>query len=54
MTADWLVEAMDETSTVVSKQWVGLILIPAVRSIAGEDSFFETLVPSKRIPDYVQ
>ncbi|KAH8822992.1 Sodium/calcium exchanger protein-domain-containing protein [Flagelloscypha sp. PMI_526] len=34
VTADWLVEAMDETSTIVSKQWVGLILIPAVRSIA--------------------
>jgi len=34
-TADWLVEAMDEISSTVSKQWIGLILLPAVSSIAG-------------------
>ncbi|THV07398.1 hypothetical protein K435DRAFT_332413 [Dendrothele bispora CBS 962.96] len=33
-TADWLVEAMDEISTTISKQWIGLILLPAVSSIA--------------------
>ncbi|KAF5327153.1 hypothetical protein D9619_004894 [Psilocybe cf. subviscida] len=34
VTVDWLVEAMDEISMTISKQWVGLILLPAISSIA--------------------
>ncbi|PBL03490.1 hypothetical protein ARMGADRAFT_978710 [Armillaria gallica] len=33
-TADWLVEAMNGISTTISKEWVGLILLPAVSSLA--------------------
>ncbi|KAJ3900016.1 hypothetical protein F5879DRAFT_993246 [Lentinula edodes] len=32
--ADWLVEAMDGISTTISKEWVALVLLPAVSSIA--------------------
>ncbi|KAE9400196.1 hypothetical protein BT96DRAFT_1019006 [Gymnopus androsaceus JB14] len=32
--ADWLVEAMDGISMTISKEWVALILLPAVSSIA--------------------
>jgi len=35
VTADRLVEAMDGISTTISKEWVGLILLPAVSSVAG-------------------
>ncbi|KAF8950403.1 hypothetical protein BDZ97DRAFT_1219503 [Flammula alnicola] len=35
VTVDWLVEAMDEISTTISKEWVALILLPAVGSVAG-------------------
>ena len=35
ITAEDLVESMDGISTIFSKQWVGLILLPAVSSIAG-------------------
>lgn len=38
VTVDWLVEAMDEISMTISKQWVGLILLPAISSIAGTPS----------------
>ncbi|PPQ67527.1 hypothetical protein CVT25_006068 [Psilocybe cyanescens] len=34
VTVDWLVEAMDEISTTISKEWVGLILLPAISSVA--------------------
>lgn len=34
ITADWLVESMDGISTMISKEWVALILLPAVSSIA--------------------
>ncbi|KAF9565267.1 hypothetical protein CPC08DRAFT_720617 [Agrocybe pediades] len=34
VTVDWLVEAMDGVSTTISKEWVGLILLPAVSSVA--------------------
>ncbi|CAA7266985.1 unnamed protein product [Cyclocybe aegerita] len=34
VTVDWLVEAMDGISTTISKEWVGLILLPAVSSVA--------------------
>ncbi|KAG7451190.1 uncharacterized protein BT62DRAFT_990819 [Guyanagaster necrorhizus] len=33
-TADWLVEAMNGISTTISKEWVGLILLPAVSALA--------------------
>ncbi|KAK0469654.1 Sodium/calcium exchanger protein-domain-containing protein [Desarmillaria tabescens] len=33
-TADWLVEAMNGISTTISKEWVALILLPAVSSLA--------------------
>ncbi|KAJ3997419.1 hypothetical protein F5050DRAFT_1806866 [Lentinula boryana] len=32
--ADWLVEAMDGISMTISKEWVALVLLPAVSSIA--------------------
>ncbi|KAJ3714236.1 Sodium/calcium exchanger protein-domain-containing protein [Lentinula raphanica] len=32
--ADWLVEAMDGISETISKEWVALVLLPAVTSIA--------------------
>ncbi|KAG5352890.1 hypothetical protein C0989_012280 [Termitomyces sp. Mn162] len=35
VTADWLVDSMDGISSRVSKEWVGLILLPAVTSLAG-------------------
>ncbi|KII89981.1 hypothetical protein PLICRDRAFT_40167 [Plicaturopsis crispa FD-325 SS-3] len=34
LNADWLVESMDGISGSISKEWVGLILLPAVGSIA--------------------
>ncbi|KAF9485205.1 hypothetical protein BDN70DRAFT_871602 [Pholiota conissans] len=34
VTVDWLVEAMDEISTTIRKEWVGLILLPAISSVA--------------------
>ncbi|RXW21273.1 hypothetical protein EST38_g4586 [Candolleomyces aberdarensis] len=34
VTADWLVESMDGISTTISKEWVALILLPAVSSVA--------------------
>ena len=36
VTADWLVESMNGVSDVISKEWVALILLPAVTSLAGE------------------
>jgi Ca2+:H+ antiporter len=35
-TAEILVVAMDAMHTVISKEWVALILLPAVTSLAGE------------------
>lgn len=35
VTAEMLVRSMDEMNTVVSKEWVALILLPAVTSLAG-------------------
>lgn len=34
VTADWLVQSMDGVSDVISKEWVALILLPAVTSLA--------------------
>ncbi|KAF9003987.1 Sodium/calcium exchanger protein-domain-containing protein [Cyathus striatus] len=34
VTADWLVESMDGISDSISKEWVGLILLPAITSVA--------------------
>ncbi|KAL1733803.1 Sodium/calcium exchanger protein-domain-containing protein [Schizophyllum commune] len=34
VTADWLVESMNGVSDVISKEWVALILLPAVTSLA--------------------
>ncbi|KIK10351.1 hypothetical protein K443DRAFT_147283 [Laccaria amethystina LaAM-08-1] len=34
VSADWLVESMDRISTTISKEWVALILLPGVSSIA--------------------
>lgn len=36
ISADQLVESMNGISTTISKEWIGLILLPAVSSIAGE------------------
>lgn len=33
--AEWLVEAMDGLNPMISKQWIGLILLPAISSVAG-------------------
>lgn len=35
ITADWLVESMDGISSTISKEWIALILLPAVSSVAG-------------------
>ncbi|TEB34773.1 hypothetical protein FA13DRAFT_1812004 [Coprinellus micaceus] len=34
ITADWLVESMDGISSTISKEWIALILLPAVSSVA--------------------
>ena len=49
VTVDWLVEAMDEISMTISKQWVGLILLPAISSIAGPSNSFSQLQSLKRL-----
>jgi Ca2+:H+ antiporter len=33
--AEWLVESMDDISPMVRKEWVALILLPAVSAVAG-------------------
>ena len=35
MTVDRLVESMDAVSSTISKDWVGLILLPGISSVAG-------------------
>lgn len=44
LVADWLVESMDGISTTISKEWVGLILLPMVSSIAGSSPLFQTVL----------
>ncbi|KJA22921.1 hypothetical protein HYPSUDRAFT_66669 [Hypholoma sublateritium FD-334 SS-4] len=34
VTVDWLVEAMDEISMTIRKEWIALILLPAISSVA--------------------
>ncbi|KAF8149896.1 Sodium/calcium exchanger protein-domain-containing protein [Crassisporium funariophilum] len=34
ITVDWLVECMDKISQIISKEWVGLILLPSISSMA--------------------
>ncbi|KAI0775305.1 Sodium/calcium exchanger protein-domain-containing protein [Trametes elegans] len=34
ITAEWMVDSMDHVSTNISKEWIGLILLPTVSSIA--------------------
>jgi len=34
MLADWIVESLDHVSDFIRKEWVALILLPAVSSIA--------------------
>jgi Ca2+:H+ antiporter len=31
-----MVEAMDEISTTITKEWIGLIILPSISSVAGE------------------
>ncbi|PPR00789.1 hypothetical protein CVT24_000754 [Panaeolus cyanescens] len=31
---DWLVESMDEISTTISKEWIGLIVLPTISAVA--------------------
>lgn len=38
--AEWLVEAMDGMNPVLSKEWIALIMLPAISSIAGSWSYF--------------
>ncbi|KAF7976966.1 hypothetical protein HWV62_5035 [Athelia sp. TMB] len=33
--AEWLVESLDTISTTISKEWIALIMVPAISSIAG-------------------
>jgi len=40
VTVDLLVEAMDEISETISKEWVGLIVLPAISSVAGMTKLF--------------
>jgi len=35
LTVDRLVESMDAVSSTISKDWVGLILLPGISSVAG-------------------
>ncbi|KIY71493.1 hypothetical protein CYLTODRAFT_116447 [Cylindrobasidium torrendii FP15055 ss-10] len=46
-TADWLVETMDTVSATISKEWVGLILLPAVGSLAECATAFNTSYKDK-------
>ena len=34
--AEWLVDSLDTISTSISKEWIALIMLPAISSIAGE------------------
>lgn len=34
--AEWLVDSMDHLSPLISKEWIGLILLPTVSVMAGE------------------
>ena len=34
--SEWLVDSMDSLSPTLSKEWIGLILLPVVSSIAGK------------------
>ncbi|KIM39809.1 hypothetical protein M413DRAFT_19589 [Hebeloma cylindrosporum] len=34
VTVDWLVEAMDEISMTISKEWIGLIILPTISAVA--------------------
>ena len=47
MTVDRLVESMDAVSSTISKDWVGLILLPGISSVAGSysTSSYVTLKP---------
>lgn len=49
MTADWMVESMDGISKTISKEWVGLILLPAVSSIAGALQLSTAWMPSSSV-----
>ena len=33
--AEWLVESLDTISTTISKEWIALVMLPAISSIAG-------------------
>lgn len=33
--AEWLVSSLDTISTTISKEWIALIMLPAISSIAG-------------------
>ena len=33
--AEWMVDTMDHLSPSISKEWIGLILLPTVSAIAG-------------------
>ena len=33
--AEWLVDSMDHLSPLISKEWIGLILLPTVSVMAG-------------------
>jgi Ca2+:H+ antiporter len=37
--AEWMVASIDGISTTISKEWIGLILLPAVSSVAGTAVF---------------
>jgi Ca2+:H+ antiporter len=34
VTIDWMVEAMNEISTTITKEWIGLIILPSISSLA--------------------
>lgn len=33
--AEWLVESLDTIETTISKEWIALVMLPAISSIAG-------------------
>jgi hypothetical protein len=48
VTVDLLVTVMDEISPAISKEWVGLILLPTISSVAGNTSILPVYASNSR------
>jgi Ca2+/H+ antiporter len=42
--AEWMIDSIDSLSPAISKEWIALILLPTVGSLAGKSRFCPTLV----------